>query len=74
MAFDAEPGGDPRGPWCPKCRRPIQAGDNATIMHFAEDPYGHRGFSGRRWHSECALPSWDRGGEALRRLMSGGGF
>lgn len=29
-------------------------------MHFAQDPYGTRGLSGRPWHSECARPYWDK--------------
>lgn len=58
MAYDAEPGGDPRGPWCPKCRLPIKAGDPATRMQFTSDPDGKLGLSGV-WHGECAKPFWD---------------
>jgi hypothetical protein len=60
MAFDATPGGDPRGDICPKCGRPILVGEARTLMHFAEDPRGDRGLSGRPWHSECARPYWDK--------------
>jgi hypothetical protein len=59
MAFDAVPGGDPRGPWCPKCGQTILPGQTWTIMHSATDPYGDKGVGGRRWHSECARPYWD---------------
>jgi hypothetical protein len=68
MAYDAEPGGDPRGPWCPKCSQPIGPGEPSTIMHFADDPYGTRGHSGRAWHSECARPYWDKMTDLLNRL------
>ncbi len=69
MAFDAEPGGDPRGPVCPKCGIPILKGETSTLMHFAEDPYGERGLSGRLWHSECARPYWDKLTPLLERLQ-----
>jgi hypothetical protein len=75
MAFDCVPGGDPRGPLCPRCQRPIQAGEPFTVMHFHEDPDGARGYSGKRWHSECARPFWDRFGgvlQALDRAARGG--
>jgi hypothetical protein len=29
-------------------------------MHFHEDPDGSRGLSGKRWHSDCARPYWDK--------------
>jgi hypothetical protein len=69
MAYDAEPGGDPRGPHCPKCGRPIQAGEKSTLMHFAHDPFGHRGLSGKPWHSECARPHWDKITPVLEMLQ-----
>jgi hypothetical protein len=59
MAYDGETGGDPRGPWRPKCGRPIRALDRSTIMHFGNDPYGKLGLSGRPWHGDCARPYWD---------------
>jgi hypothetical protein len=68
MAFDSMPGGDPRGPVCPKCDRPITADQPATIMHFQEDPYGDRGMSGRRWHAACARPLWDTVSSVLKSL------
>jgi len=74
MAYDSEAGGDPRGPWCPKCALPIRAGEPWTIMHFAEDPYGKLGMGGRRWHSECARPYWDKISGLLETLKTGGGF
>ena len=72
MAYDAEPGGDPRGPWCPRCRLPVKPGDPATKMYFAEDPDGARGISGL-WHGECARPYWDKMTPALDRLRLFGG-
>ncbi len=69
MAFDAEPGGDPRGPHCPKCGLSIRQGEKSTIMHFAEDPYGHRGLSGKPWHAECARPHWDKLSPVLAMLQ-----
>jgi hypothetical protein len=68
MAFDSVPGGDPRGPTCPKCGGLIRAGEPTTKMHFAEDPYGHLGMSGRPWHSACAQPHWDSAARALDAL------
>lgn len=68
MAFDAVPGGDPRGTWCPKCARPIAEGEPSTIMHFREDPDGSRGLSGKAWHAECARPYWDKLSGALAAL------
>jgi hypothetical protein len=67
MAFDAVPGGDPRGPWCPKCHRPIGQDEPTTIMHIAEDPDGKLGLSGR-WHAECARPHWDKITPLIERL------
>ena len=70
MAFDAVPGGDPRGRWCPKCSRPITEGEPSTIMHFEAGPEG-----GQRWHAECARPYWDTltpALEALKRAWGGG--
>ena len=67
MAFDAERGGDPRGPWCPGCGHPVMAGQPSTRMHFHEDPDGSRGMSGP-WHGECARPYWDRITPALDAL------
>jgi hypothetical protein len=74
MAFDAIPGGDPRGPWCPKCARPIGESDPKTIMHHPDDPDGSRGLSGKPWHAECARPYWDTltpALEALKRALGG---
>lgn len=56
MAYDAEfRGGDPRGPWCPKCRKPVMPGQPATRMYIRSDPDGSKGLSGM-WHGECARP------------------
>lgn len=65
MAFDAEPGGDPRGPWCPKCGQTITANDTFTIMHFSCG-------KSQRWHSECARPHWDKLSGVLDMLKSAG--
>jgi|GEM_PF-2903394 len=73
MAFDAERGGDPRGPVCPGCNRPILDGQPSTQMHFQEDPDGHRGLSGP-WHGECARPYWDKITPMLDNLKRGFGF
>jgi len=72
MAYDAEPGGDPRGPHCPKCGHPIREGEKSTLMHFDQDPDGSRGLSGRPWHSECARPYWDKLTPLLNRLQQFG--
>ena len=74
MAYDAEAGGgDPRGPWCPKCKLPVKPGDPATQMNFTEDPDGKLGLSGK-WHGECARPYWDKLTPLLDRLKSWGAF
>jgi hypothetical protein len=65
MAFDAVPGGDPRGPWCPKCRRPVADGETSTLMHFAH--------GSENWHAECARPYWDKLTPALQALSRGFG-
>jgi hypothetical protein len=67
MAFDAEPGGDPRGPWCKGCRSPITQGQTTTHLHFDKDPVGKLGLTGL-WHSECARPYWDTISPLLERL------
>jgi hypothetical protein len=71
MAFDAVPGGDPRGPTCPKCRRPVREGEPSTRMHFQDDPEGVRGLSGL-WHGECARPYWDTFSWVLDPRLAGG--
>lgn len=72
MAFDSIPGGDPRGPWCPKCKQPVRKDDPSTQMHFKEDPDGSKGWSGL-WHGECARPYWDTITPALERLKKWSG-
>ena len=75
MAFDCAPWeGDPRGPTCPRCARPIGKDEPSTIMHFSEDPYGDRGLSGKPWHAECARPFWDKLSPILDRLNRGVNF
>jgi len=39
-------------------------------MHSASDPYGDKGVGGRRWHSECARPYWDKISGLLDQLKS----
>lgn len=70
MAYDDVPGSDPRGPWCPKCQKPIRPGEPTTRMHFKDDPDGARGMSGP-WHGECARPYWDTITPVLDRLRRG---
>jgi hypothetical protein len=70
MAYDAEPGGDPRGPICPKCAYPILVSQTSTRMYFADDPYGHQGRSGQPWHSACAQPHWDKISSILEHLQA----
>jgi hypothetical protein len=67
MAYDAEPGGDPRGPWCKGCRTPIQPGQTSTHLHLNQDPDGHLGLTGL-WHSECARPHWDTLTPLMKRM------
>lgn len=73
MAFDAERGGDPRGPVCPGCNLPITEGQPSTKMLFSSDPDGRKGLTGP-WHGECARPYWDTITPALDRLKRGFGF
>jgi hypothetical protein len=73
MAFDAVPGGDPRGPWCPRCGLPIGESEPKTIMHFHADPDGRRGLSGKPWHAECARPFWDKLSGAMDALRRAAG-
>jgi len=70
MAFDAVPGGDPRGRICPRCNRPVMAGQPSTNMYFRDDPDGLRGFTGP-WHGACAQPLWDKITPVLRKLGGG---
>jgi hypothetical protein len=67
MAYDAEPGGDPRGPWCKKCKTPIEAHQRSTHMHVQQDPDGKLGLTGL-WHAECARPYWDTITPTLKRF------
>jgi hypothetical protein len=60
MAYDAEPGGDPRGPNCPKCGQLILPHQLTTLMHLPD--------GSRPWHAECARPYWDKLTPALERL------
>jgi hypothetical protein len=67
MAYDAEPGGDPRGPWCKGCGRPVGKDQPATHVHVEQDPDGRLGLSGL-YHGECARPYWDRLTPLMKRL------
>lgn len=73
MAFDAVFGGDPRGPWCPGCKAPVEKDQPSTRMRFAEDPDGKLGLSGL-WHGECARPYWDTLTPVLKKLGGIGGL
>jgi hypothetical protein len=52
---------------------PVKPGEPATRMHFAEDPYGDLGMSGKLWHGACAQPFWDKITPLLERLKRFGG-
>ena len=52
MAFDATPGGDPRGPWCKACRRPITENQPSKAVHFNDDTNGFNGL----YHEPCSRP------------------
>ncbi|MBV9994845.1 MAG: hypothetical protein JO127_06500 [Caulobacteraceae bacterium] len=67
MAYDAEPGGDPRGPWCKGCKTAIAPGQASTRLHVLQDPDGKLGLTGL-WHAECARPYWDTITPMLRRV------
>ncbi len=67
MAYDAEPGGDPRGPRCKRCKTPILEHQASTHMHVWQDPEGKLGLTGL-WHAECARPHWDTITPTLKRL------
>jgi hypothetical protein len=71
MAFDAMPGGDPRGRICPRCNNPILPGQPTTHMQFREDPHELLGYSGK-WHGECARPYWDTVTPILKRMEQWG--
>jgi hypothetical protein len=68
MAFDDVPGGDPRGPWCPGCGRPIEKDQPTTVVHVDHDPALGGAPSSRPWHAECARPHWDKLTPLLKRL------
>ncbi|MES1198645.1 MAG: hypothetical protein ABUS48_01540 [Pseudomonadota bacterium] len=52
MAFDATPGGDPRGPWCKSCKQPIEQGQPSARVHFDHDPHELSGL----YHQDCSRP------------------
>ena len=52
MAFDASPGGDPRGPWCKACKHPIAQDEPSMTVHFNEDEHGFSGL----YHVPCGKP------------------
>lgn len=70
LAYDGARGGDPRGPWCPKCQQPVREGEPTTHMQFSSD--SEERLSGL-WHAECARPFWDTLSPLLERLKSWGG-
>jgi hypothetical protein len=67
MAYDAEPGGDPRGPRCRGCEAPILQNQPSTRLHVEQDPDGKLGLTGL-WHAECARPYWDTITPVLKRF------
>lgn len=52
MAFDATPGGDPRGPWCKSCKQPIEAGEPVETVNFDNDTHDVNGV----YHQACSRP------------------
>ena len=52
MAFDATPGGDPRGPWCKACRRPIGETERSMNVRFDNDVHDLSGL----YHEACGRP------------------
>lgn len=52
MAFDATPGGDPRGPWCKGCRHPITENQRSMRVRFDNDEHGFSGL----YHEPCGRP------------------
>ena len=52
MAFDAMPGGDPRGPWCKACKEPIMHGQRARRVEYQDDPQDVNGL----YHEPCSKP------------------
>lgn len=67
MAYDAEPGGDPRGPWRKRCKSPILQDHPSTHVLIREDPDGKLGLT-CLWHAECARPYWDTLTPLLKRF------
>jgi hypothetical protein len=53
VAFDATPGGDPRGPLCKACRQPIGVGQPSEMVEFSTPDT--RDMSGM-YHRLCARP------------------
>jgi hypothetical protein len=53
VAFDATPGGDPRGPWCKACRQPISPDQPAETVRF--ETAETNDMSGL-YHKICAKP------------------
>jgi len=52
VAFDASPGGDPRGPWCKACLHPITESQPSLKVHFNDDEHGFNGL----YHEPCGRP------------------
>jgi hypothetical protein len=50
-----EGGGGYSSPRSRGCQQPIAPGQRATRIHFATDPLGFRGLSGR-YHAACGRP------------------
>ena len=52
VAFDATPGGDPRGPWCKACRQPISESQRTINVRFDNDVHEMSGL----YHETCGRP------------------
>jgi hypothetical protein len=56
MAFDAMKDGDPWGPMCRSCKRPIDKGQPMENIRFEVDPDGKLEDLNGPYHAVCARP------------------
>ncbi len=56
MAFDAMPDGDPWGPMCRSCKRPIGKNEPMTEVRFEVDPERKLEDLNGPYHAQCAKP------------------
>jgi hypothetical protein len=55
LDYDPRWGGGTNDPSCVHCHAPITSKQKSVRIDFANDPHGHRGFSGV-YHEECSKP------------------